>query len=90
MLGPRQENITSLTEHVALLVLPALTVGNVALDSEMEHRQVFDGVLVRIQSSNEAETCSIVDVATQLLQPWAQVGQGKVLPRDSIPVQTQG
>lgn len=53
------------TKHVALLVLASLAVGDVALNSEVQHGQVFDRVSLRIQSSNQPETCSIMEVQAE-------------------------
>lgn len=59
--------LPGLTQHVPLFVLPALKVGNITLYAEMEHGQVFDWVLLRIQSSNETEPSPFVEIPPQLV-----------------------
>ena len=51
-----------LTHHVAPLVLPALLVGQVSLDPEMEDGEIFDAVLLRLQSPDDAEALAVVDI----------------------------
>lgn len=77
------------TEHVALFVLPALAVGNMRLNAEMEHGQVFDWILSWVQASYEPETSALVNVPANLVQLRTQVGKRKVFSRDEVAIQPE-
>jgi hypothetical protein len=67
-------------EHVALLVLTALLVGNVRLKTKVEHCQVLDGVLLRTQTTYHSEAAALVDLGADLTELLAEVGEREVVP----------
>lgn len=62
------------TQHIALLVLPAWTTGNVGLDTQVDDGQVPYGVVFRVNSSNDGEASAIVDLPANLFQLWPKAG----------------
>ena len=66
------------TEHVSVLVLAGLLVGNVALDAEPDHGGVLDGVLGNVEAANDAEATTVVEITGNDLELGAKGGQREV------------
>lgn len=55
------------TKHVSLVVLASSLVSNVGLNSQPDNGQVFNGVVVWLDSPNNTETLAIMNVLTKLV-----------------------
>lgn len=75
-----------LTHHVSFFVLPALEVGNVALDAQVYGGQVLDGKVFRIQTTNQAKSFAVVHVIPHLLKLPLKPGKRKICTRDQIAI----
>lgn len=76
------------TEHVALLVLAALRVGNVDLDAKIEKCEILNGIQLRVQAADESEATARVNVARDSSELLAQHGQWKGVSCNVVPVKS--
>jgi hypothetical protein len=56
------------TQHVSFAVLATMPIRNIRLDAEIEHGEILDGVLLRVQAADDPETPPGVDVLADPLK----------------------
>lgn len=83
------KHLLVLTKHVAVGVLATSAIGNVRLDTEKKDRQRLNIVFSGVQTPDDAEPTALVHVVSNQVQPWAKVGERKVVTADEIAVQAK-
>lgn len=64
-------------------------VGNVRLDTEVDERQVFDGVVGRIDAADEAEAAALMDLRAELVQLHPELGEWESVARHMLAVESE-
>lgn len=77
------------TKHVAFLILSTLLIRNVCLQAEMQHCEILNGVLLRIETPDHPETTTLVDLAANFVEFLPKRWEGEVFPADKIPIETE-
>ncbi|KAG5998280.1 hypothetical protein E4U52_000921 [Claviceps spartinae] len=79
----------SLTQHVPLLILPSLKIGDVGLETKVYCSQVLHRIPLWFQSTNEAEALSVMYLMTEMVQISFQRGQLEIVPANRVAVQAK-
>lgn len=79
-----------LTEHVSTLVLATSLLCNVALDAQINQREVLDVEIGGVDAPNHAKALAVVNVAAHLLELWPQGGEREVPGLNQISILAQG
>lgn len=75
------------TKHSPSLVLGASLFANVICDPQEDGHIVLDGVLARVEPSDDGETTALVDVATSPLQLRLKHGEREAIASDGVSIE---
>lgn len=84
-----KKRLSSLTEHVALVILTAALISNMCLDSEPDHCQVLNSEITGIDPTNDAKSSSIVNFSSDIPELASESGQREVLAGDGITIELE-
>lgn len=76
-------------EHVALFILSAELISNVALNAKVEDSHVVDAVLVDIKATQKRKSTPSVDFVLNGMELLGEPGQGKVRRVDLVTIKAE-
>jgi hypothetical protein len=75
-----------LTQHVPLAVLTAQLVGEVALNTQIEHSQNLNRIFSWLEATDYREAFAAVDVLVYLIQLRPEIWKDKVAAADLVAI----
>lgn len=66
-------------QAIACLVLATDFPTNVGTDTNKNHREVLNGVFVRVQAAEDRESMSVIDIPTESLELGTQRRQDEIV-----------
>lgn len=78
-----------LTQHVALVILAAALIGDVSLNSEPDHGEIFDAEITGVDPADNAKSSTIVDGLPDILELGTEGGQREVVAGDGITIELE-
>jgi len=86
---PSAQSQELLTQHISLLVLSSLQIGNVGLQTQVDRGQVLDGISLWLQSANEPKPFPRMNFIAKVVQVSFQCGEQEVLSANEIAIQAE-
>jgi hypothetical protein len=77
------------TEHSASLILLAPLLRDVAGHSQVDDRQVFSRILIRIEATEDRETFSVGNFIASFFQIRSKTAKRECFPADLIAIEFQ-
>ena len=84
-----KKRLSSLTEHVALVILAAALISDVSLNSEPDHGEIFDAEVAGVDPADNAKSSTIVDGLPDILELGSEGGQREVVAGDGITIELE-
>ena len=57
------------TKHIPIAVLTAVLASDIGLQAKIQHCQVLDGIVVGIQTADDTEASTLMDLLAELIDP---------------------
>lgn len=76
------------TQHGTTLVLLATAFCNVARHTQVHDGEIFDRVVIGFQAANDGKSTAIIHVVADGIELALQLGKGKDVRLDLVPVKT--
>lgn len=66
--------------------MSTVTIGDVGLDAQLNHGQVFHPILARIQPSDQPKALAVMEVPSDRVQLRTELGKGESVLSDEVAV----